>query len=61
LLKSRTQQPQTSAEKRKFITENRILIENIERGCKIMNLPIRTYYYKPKKKPSEKVLLERME
>jgi len=26
-----------------------------------MNLPIRTYYYKPKKKPSEKVLLERME
>ena len=38
LKKSRAQQPQTNAEKRKFIAANRTLIENIERGCELMKL-----------------------
>jgi hypothetical protein len=41
--KNRTQHPQTNSEKRKFISENRPLIENIESGCELMILSRRTY------------------
>ena len=54
-------QPQTSREKTEFITENRALLQSVERGCELMKLSSRTYYYKPKKKPSDQALLARME
>ncbi|UCG67036.1 MAG: IS3 family transposase [Deltaproteobacteria bacterium] len=58
--KSRTKQPQTGREKRHFIAENRTLIQSVQRGCELMNLPRRTYYYKPKHTASDEALINRI-
>ena len=36
---------------------NRHLVQTIQRGCELMNLPHSTYYYKPKKQPLDETEL----
>ncbi|HSB04348.1 MAG TPA: IS3 family transposase [Thermodesulfobacteriota bacterium] len=44
------------------MTEHRFLVDSVERGCELMDLPRSTYYYRSKSKPeAEQELLERIE
>ena len=46
--------------KREFIAENHTLVQNIQRGCELMQLPRRSYYYKWEEKPSDEALKARI-
>jgi len=62
LKKSRSAKPRTAEEKRQFIAEHRDLVDSIERGCELMNLPRSTYYHKSKNRPDgEQALIARIE
>jgi len=41
--KSCQAQPHTNGEKRKFVAENRTLVQSIQRWCDLMNLPQRSF------------------
>jgi len=61
LKKSRSAKPRTAEEKRQFIAEHRDLVDSIERGCELMNLPRSTYYHKSKNRPDgEQALIARI-
>ncbi len=60
--KSRSQGPfDTAEEKRRFIAEHRHLLETVERGWQIMNLPRSTYYHKPKVASDDQDLINDIE
>jgi putative transposase len=58
--KSCQEQLQTNGEKRKFIAGDRTLVESIQRGCGLMNLPRRRFYHQRKEKSLDKVLETRI-
>ncbi|MGZ6220445.1 MAG: IS3 family transposase, partial [Syntrophales bacterium] len=59
--KSCQEQPQTTREKREFVAENRTLVQGIQRGCELMNLPRRSFYHQRKEKSLDKGLESRID
>ena len=60
--KSSAPKPRTREEKRKFIANHQCLLESVERGCILMDLPRSSYYYRPQTKgPDDKLIVSRIE